>query len=354
MAFAALTRRHLLAAGCAAGILPRSARAAFPDKPVRWIVGYPPGGSTDAIARLLGQSFSIRIGQPVVVDNRPGAGSAVGAAALAAAAGDGYTMMGADNGTLIINPIAYRNLQYDPERDFRPVGLYAGINILLAVKGNSPIRTASEYLEKARAAREPIPYASPGIGSPLHLAMERLALEARVSLSHVAYRGMAPALNDVLSGAVPSLVIDYGTAAEMAKAGQLRVLATFSAQRLPGMPDVPTLAEQGLPGFSASAWQGLIVPRRTPDAIVERLADAWSFALGEPQVRARYAELGLDRLPSDPQSFMARWKGDQAHLAAADPRPRHPARRIRAGAGSPAPGRSGPTRSKTGDLLPFW
>jgi tripartite-type tricarboxylate transporter receptor subunit TctC len=307
-----ITRRRILAAGLAAGTLARPAWAAFPERPVRWIVGYPPGGATDTIARLLGQPFSSRIGQPIVVDNRPGAGSAVGAAALAQSPSDGYTMMGADNGTLVLNPAIYRGLQYNPERDFRTVGLYAGINLLLAVRADSPIRTVAEFLDNARAARNPMQYASPGIGSPLHLAMERLARDARIRLDHVAYRGMAPAMNDVLAGVIPSIVIDIGTAAEMVRAGRLRPLATFSAERVAALPDVPTLAEQGLPGFSAGAWQGLIVPSRTPDAVVERLTDALAHGLADPHVRGRYAEMGLDLPRSDPQTFAKIWQDDVA------------------------------------------
>jgi tripartite-type tricarboxylate transporter receptor subunit TctC len=220
--------------------------------------------------------------------------------------------MGADNGTLVINPVVYSNLQYDPERDFRPVGLYALVNFLLAVKADSPIRTAAEFLEKARTAKDPVQYASPGIGTPLHLGVERLALEAKIRLSHVAYKGMAPALNDVIGGVVTSIVIDYATANQMLKTGRLRALATFSAKRLAALPDVPTLAEQGLPGFSAGAWQGLIAPRKTPDAAVERLSDALGHALTDPEVKARYADLGLDLPQSDPQSFAKQWAADKA------------------------------------------
>ncbi len=305
-----LSRRHVLAGGLAASAIPGAALAAFPEKPLRWIVGYPPGGATDAIARLLGTPFSARIGQPVVVDNKPGAASAVGATALAQSAADGYTFMGADNGTLVINPVAYRSLQYDPVRDFRTIGLYAGINLVLAVRADSPIRSVAEYLDKAKASKDPTPYASPGTGSPLHLAMERLARDAKIKLDHVSYRGMAPAMNDVLGGQVPSIVIDYGTAAEMLKAGRLRALATFSANRLAVLPDVPTFAEQGLPGFSAGAWQGLIAPIKTPDDVIARLSDALTFALSEPAVKTRYGEMGLNMPKSDPQTFAKIWKDD--------------------------------------------
>ena len=184
-----LTRRQLIAAGVATYAMSSTAWAAYPEKPVRWIVGYPPGGATDTIARLLGQSMSGVIGQPIVIDNRPGAGSSLGATVLATSAPDGYTIGSADNGTLIINPVVYAKIQYDPERDFRPVGMYAGINLLLCVRQDSPVRTVAEYLDRARAAAEPVFYASPGIGTPLHLAMERLARDANVRLNHVAIRG---------------------------------------------------------------------------------------------------------------------------------------------------------------------
>lgn len=306
-----LTRRQALAAGLAATLMPEAAWAAYPDKPIRWIVGYPPGGATDTLARLLGQHVSTKLGQPVVVDNRPGAGSALGATALAHAPADGYTLMGADNGTLVINPVAYRSLQYDPDRDFKPVGLYAGINIVLAVRQDNPLRNVAEFLEQGRAAKNPVAFASPGIGSPLHLAMERLGVAAKIKLSHIPYRGMAPALNDVMGGAVPFVVVDYGSAAELIKGGKLRALATFAAQRLAPLPDVPTFGESGITGFSAGAWQGLIVPKRTPDDVVAKLNEALAYALAQPQVKTRYADLGLDLPASDTATFIRQWKEDQ-------------------------------------------
>ena len=307
------TRRQLLAAGAgfAASAFATSARAAFPDRPIRWMVGFPPGGATDLLARMIGQPMSVRLGQPVVVDNRPGAGSSVAAEALARSAPDGYTVMGATSGTLIINPVIYRSLGYEPERDFRPVGLYADVHLLLAVRADSPLRTVAEYLDRARASSEPVQYGSSGTGTPLHLAMERLAREAQVRLDHVPYRGMGPALTDLLAGFVGSIVVDYATAASMVRAGRIRPLGTFSGERLAALPELPTIAEQGLPGFAAGAWQGVIVPRATPDPIVERLSGALSEALAEPSVRARYAELGLGVLPSDPASFTRLWQSDR-------------------------------------------
>ncbi len=310
------TRRQLLGIGLTAGaaLMTSTAWAAYPEKPVKWIVGYPPGGATDAIARLLSQPMTKTLAQPLVIDNRPGAGSSVGAVALATSHADGYTIMSADVGTLVINPVVYKSLQYDPDKDFRPVGLYAGINLLLAVPADSSLKTFKDFLESAKSPEEPVAYASPGIGSPLHLAMERLAKEGKINLSHVAYKGMAPALNDVLAGSVGSIIIDYTTAGEMLRANKLRALAVFSEARLPAIPDVPTVAEQGFPGFVAGSWHGLIVPKATPDDVVERLSAALADALKDQTVRDRYATLGLDMPPSDQDTFVKRWQSDKDTL----------------------------------------
>lgn len=309
-----LTRCGLIAGGAALGTLAALGGPGFAQSgQIRWIVGYPPGGSTDAIARILSVPMAETLGQTIIIDNRPGAGSAIGATALAQSAGDGLTVGSADNGTLIINPVAYSNLQYDPEADFRPVSIYADINVLLAVGKDQPFADAAEFLDMACTSADPIPYASPGIGTPLHLAMERLALEAGLNLEHIPYRGMAPALNDALAGVVPCVVIDYTTAREMVNSGDLKALATFSAARLPSLPDVPTLDEAGVSDFSAWAWQLLIVPAATPDDIVATLNDAVAQALADETVKARYAELGIG-MPSvtGPEAFWTRWQEDKA------------------------------------------
>ncbi|QLH14176.1 tripartite tricarboxylate transporter substrate binding protein [Paracoccus pantotrophus] len=308
-----LARRSVLSGGLAMGALAALGGPALAQSDqIRWIVGYPPGGATDAIARLLAGPVSNKLGKTIIIDNRPGAGSAIGATALAQSAGDGRTVGSADDGTLIINPVAYGNLQYDPQRDFRPVSIYAQINLLLAVGKNQPFNTAQEFLEHARTAADPVPYASPSIGTPLHLAMERLARAADVKLEHIPYRGMAPALNDVLAGVVPSIVIDYTTAREMVATGELKALATFSAARLPAVPDVPTFDEVGVTGFAAGAWQSMIVPASTPDDIVAQLSEAIAFALEDETVKTRYADLGIG-MPeaTGPEAFWTRWQQDK-------------------------------------------
>ena len=308
------TRRSVLSGGLALGALSAIGGPALAQSSqIRWIVGYPPGGATDAIARLLAVSISRQLGKTIIIDNRPGAGSAIGATNLAQSAGDGQTVGSADDGTLIINPVAYRSLQYEPERDFRPVSIYAEINLLLAVGKDQPFNTAQEFLDKARTAKLPIPYASPSIGSPLHLAMERLARAANLKLEHIPYRGMAPALNDVVAGMVPSIVIDYATAREMVATGKLKALATFSAARIPAAPDVPTFGEVGVEGFAAGAWQSMIVPAATPDDVVTRLSDAIAMALQDETVKNRYASMGIGT-PSTtgPEAFRKRWQHDKA------------------------------------------
>ena len=313
MNWSQIARRRLIATAMALGAIAlTTTHASAADGQIRWLVGYPPGGSTDAIARLLAAPISKTLDQTIIVDNRPGAGSSIAAAALAKSKPDGLTVMSVDNGTLVINPVAYRTLQYDPDKDFRPVGVYAEVNFLLAVGKDQPYKTVEEFLSQAKTASVPIAYASPGIGTPLHLAVERMAREAGVKLEHVAYRGMAPALNDALAGVVPSIVIDYTTAREMIRSGDLRPLAIFSSTRLPALPDVPTFGEKALPGFSAVAWQAMVVPHDTPDDAVNRLSDALAKALEDPAVKSRYAQLGLGMPPSDPQSFQKRWQEDKA------------------------------------------
>ncbi|MGP4670282.1 Bug family tripartite tricarboxylate transporter substrate binding protein [Agrobacterium pusense] len=308
-----LKRRCVLAAAIAFGAIGvMTSQAGAATDQIRWLVGYPPGGSTDAIARLLAAPISKTINQTIIIDNRPGAGSAIAAAALAQSKPDGLTVMSVDNGTLVINPVAYRTLQYDPDKDFRPVGVYAEVNFLLAVGKDQPYKTVEEFLAAAKESSTPIAYASPGIGTPLHLAVERMAREGNIKLEHVAYRGMAPALNDALAGVVPAIVIDYTTGREMIRSGDLRPLATFSASRLPALPDVPTFGEKALPGFSAVAWQALVVPHDTPDDVVKKYSDALALALEDTPVKARYEQLGLGMPKSDPQSFQQRWQDDKA------------------------------------------
>ncbi|MFT8246723.1 Bug family tripartite tricarboxylate transporter substrate binding protein [Roseomonas sp. BN140053] len=299
------SRRALLAASLFTPFLARGARAAFPDHPVKWIVPYAPGGGADVTARLVGAGLSAQLGQPVVIDNRPGAGTNIGAEATARSPADGYTVMTADNGTLVFNPVLYRRLPYDADRDLRPVGLIARFPLMLAVAPASGITSAREFLDRARATPGGLDYGSPGVGSPHHLTMERFARESGVSLTHVPYRGAAPALNDLIAGAVPAMVLDLVAGAEALRAGQARPLAACSAARLPAFPDVPTMQEIGLANFESYAWQGLVLPRATPDPLVAQLSAGLQAALRDERIAARMRELSVEPLPGGEAEFTA-------------------------------------------------
>lgn len=309
-----IPRRAALGLGMGALTLPlRVARAAYPEGPVTWIVAYAPGGGTDTLARLLAEAMSPKLGQPIVIENRPGGATTIAAAAVAKADPDGRTLFTADNGTLVFNPALFKKLPYDPERDFRPVGLMARFPLVLAVKKDSVSTTAKDLIDRARAEPATIDYASPGVGSPHHLTMARLARETGVELNHVPYKGAAPALNDLVGGHVEAMVVDYPSGVGQIRAGAIRPLAVCSAARLEGLPGVPTVQEAlQLQGFEASAWQGLVVPQATPDDVVERLSTELAAALGQESVLARMREMGLEPLTGGPAEMQRLIEAERA------------------------------------------
>ncbi|MCK8783298.1 tripartite tricarboxylate transporter substrate binding protein [Roseomonas sp. NAR14] len=309
-----ITRRTALGAGLAAATLPlREALAAYPERPIRWIVGYAAGGGTDILARLVGGSMSARLGQPIVIENRPGAATAIGAEAAAKAAPDGYTLFTAGNETLVFNPNLYRRLPYDPAKDFAPIGLMARFHLVLTARKDSDVRDARDLVERARARPGTISYGSPGVGSPHHLAMERVARETGVTLNHVPYRGMAPVLNDLMADTLECAVVDAAAGGETLRSGRVRPLAVCAPARLSSLPDVPTVTEAlGLPRFEAYAWQGVVAPARTPDAVIVRLSREVAAALQDPTVRNRMLEIGLEPLTGGPAEYARLIADEQA------------------------------------------
>ena len=300
-----LTRRTILAtglAGLAGAAFPfRRALAAYPEHPIKWIVAYAAGGGSDTLARILAEAMSPKLGQAIVIENRPGGATNIGATAAAKADPDGHTLFTADNGTLVFNPALFRKLPYDPGRDFRPVGLMARFPLVVAVKKDSASTTARDLIDRARAQPGAIDYASAGVGSPHHLTMERLSREAGVRFNHVPYRGVAPALNDLLGGHVETMVVDYPTGigfASRRKHPSARGLLSGAARRPAGGADRPGGA--GLQGFEAFAWQGLVVPTATPDAIVEQLSAELAAALSDEPVLERMRSIGLEPLTGGP------------------------------------------------------
>ncbi len=258
----------------------------YPAKPVRVIVAYPAGGATDVIARAVGQRLSEKWGQQVIVENKGGAGTQIGAEAVQKAAADGYTLLATAEATFVVNPYIYAQLTYDPS-ELVPVTGLGLINQVLVVHPSMPMHNLQDLITQTRARPGELNYATLGVGSSAHLNMEMLSSMAGIKLTPVHYRGGAPALTDVIGGHVPMMFISTTLMAQPWKAGQLRALAVGSAKRLPEFPDLPTVAESGLPGFEAVSWFGLFAPRGTPADVVAKINADVQSVLAEPAFREK-------------------------------------------------------------------
>ncbi|MFC0385153.1 Bug family tripartite tricarboxylate transporter substrate binding protein [Muricoccus vinaceus] len=297
------TNRRIMAAATVAALAawPSRGRAqqTWPSRPLRWIVAYPPGGGSDFMARLLAQELSASLRQPVVVENRPGASGVIGADAAAKAPGDGYTVLSGDSGTLALNAALFRQLPYDPERDFAPIGTIGRLDLALVVRPDLPVRSVRELLDRARADPGRMTFASVGIGTPHHLAAELFLQRAGATGVHVAYRGAAPAVNDLLAGRVDMMFLDLPPGREFILSGRIRALAVAALEPLPLLPGVPTVAaEAGLPGFEAYAWQALVAPASTPEAIMTPMRERLLEVTGSASVQQRLAAAGITPLSS--------------------------------------------------------
>lgn len=289
----------LLACALAAG--PALAQD-WPTKPIRLIVSFAPGGVTDLIARALQPRLAEAFGQPIVIENRPGAGGTVAEALLARAAPDGYTMlMTADS--VPANPHLMPNLSYDALRDLAPVGMLVKVPLVLLVNPTVPSSTLKDFVSYARANPGKISYASPGVGTSNHLYSEVLKEMAEVEMSHVAYKGGGPAMTDLVGGHVQVLLITSTLAAPQVNAGKVKALAVTSEKRAAQLPTVPTFAEAGYPDFKPQQWSGLFVPAGTPPAVVARINTEFAKAMKAPDVAARLRELGAEPVMSSPADF---------------------------------------------------
>ena len=271
----------------------------YPSRPIEWVVPYPAGGGTDIVARVLGQGMGELLGQPMVITNKPGAATNIGADYVARAKPDGYTLLSADTATLAANPFLYSRLSYNAEKDFAPIGLTVRFPLILVVNPELPAKNLQEFTAWLKA-NQGANYATPGSGSPHHLATELFREQAQVKLTHVPYRGAAPAVQDVVTGVVPFMFVDTASGQQFIKAGKLRALGVASAKRVKNFESVPTLAEQGLKGFEAYAWQGLVMPAGTPAEIIAKVNGALLKALGSAPVQERLQVLGLEATPSSP------------------------------------------------------
>lgn len=293
------SRRDLVFGAAAAALLPGASRAqAWPSRPIRWVVAYPAGGGSDFLARQLAPEIGRRLGQNIVIDNRPGAAGIIGTDHAAKSAPDGYTIVTGDNGAMVFHEAMYRKIPYAPS-DLTPVGFMARFPLIVAVNPQAGFASGKELLEKIRASPGRYSYASPGIGSPHHLAMELLKQRTGSFVVHVPYRGTAPAVQDVIGGQVPMMVLDTAAGLPQIRAGKVKPLAVMSRKRIATLPDVPTLDELGVKDFEVTAWQGLFVPKGTPAEVVTKLGGEMRQAIVAPEVKARLEDFGLEVLPSD-------------------------------------------------------
>nr|WP_232467815.1 tripartite tricarboxylate transporter substrate binding protein [Bordetella genomosp. 9] len=286
----------------------------YPSKPLRWVVPYAAGGGSDFLARTVSQGLSPRLGQPVVVDNKPGGNTAIGASETARAQPDGYTMLSADNGTLVFNPALYAKLSYDPVKDLAPVTLMGRFPMILVAGPGLKAADVKGLLAEAKARKEGLDYASAGAGSPHHLAMELLKVETGANLVHVPYRGAAPALSDVAAGQVPIMMVDLAAGAGFIKGGKVRALAVANPTRLQQLPDVPTFAELGYKNVEAAAQVGIVVPAATPQPVIDILNRQLVATINDPVIRQKLIDFGIEPVGNTPaeyrdllQAERARW-----------------------------------------------
>jgi tripartite-type tricarboxylate transporter receptor subunit TctC len=294
--------------------------AAYPDRPITMVVTFAAGGSSDVLARATADALSKGLGQQVVVDNRPGAGGHIGAEAVARAAPDGYTILFGTNGTLGIGPALYKNLRYDPAHDLAPVGLLHRLPLLLIVNPSVPAKTLKELIDYAKHNPGALSFASAGVGSASHLAGELFKEQANIDILHVPYKGGGAAVTDLISGRVQMMIETIPNALPLVRNGQMRAIGVTTKYRSNLAPDIPSLAESGLPDFDISAWTGLFAPAGTPPAIVARLNAETQRIAGDKDYLARIQAMGTDVASSSPQAFgkfvaddVSRWTAVISH-----------------------------------------
>lgn len=287
----------------------------YPHQPIKLIVPYPPGGGTDAFARVVAPAMSDILGQQIVVDNRPGASSIIGATLAARAPADGYTFLQGDMGTYATNRSMFKKISYDSFKDLAPITLTARFGLMLVVHPSVQATTLQEFIQLAKTTPEALSYGTPGTGTPHHLAMEMLMRRAGFRLTHIPYRGGGPAMQDLVGGQVRVLMSDLASASQFIQTNKVRPLASTGSTRLEQARQVPTIAESGIDGFDAWAWQGFSAPAATPGTIIQTLNAAYAKAAAVPAVKQRLADLGGELTPSSPQAMSAYMRREAEHWA---------------------------------------
>lgn len=310
------TRRGLLLAAAALSLTTAAvAQQAWPTKPIRLVVPFTPGGSSDILGRAIGQKLTESLGQPVVIDNVPGAGGSLGADKVAKSAADGYTLLMGHIGNLAVAPAMYPKLPYDPVKDFAPVAWVANVPNVLVVHPSVPAKNLQELVAYAKSRPGKLNYGSGGNGSAAQLATEYFKMQTKAFIVHVPYRGTSPAVTDLVAGQTDMLFSGAPAVISFVKSGQLRALAVSSKKRLEALPDVPTVAETGYPGFEADQWYGVVAPAGTPADIVRKLNSQINQALNSPELKTRLQTEGAIAMPTTPEAYgahikreIARWK----------------------------------------------
>jgi tripartite-type tricarboxylate transporter receptor subunit TctC len=299
-----LTRRQAILSGLSGGAAilmarPIMAEAAYPNRTIKLIVPYPGGGTTDLLGRLIAEQIKTGLGATVIVENKPGAATTLGAEQVARSEPDGYTLLMATSTTLAINKSIYRNLVYDPVKDFAPIALVANVPFALVVNPQLPVKTLSEFIAYAKS-NPGLAYGSAGNGSPHHLGAEMLKSAAGIDIRHVPYRGSLPALLDVIAGHISLMVVDLLPAIPHIREGKVRALGVTTQKRLPAAPDIPTIADSGLPGYELVSWQGVVGPAGMPRPIVDRLSGEIGKLLADPATRERFTAIALETTDAAP------------------------------------------------------
>jgi tripartite-type tricarboxylate transporter receptor subunit TctC len=295
--------------------IPAQAATAFPTKPIRIIVAYTPAGTTDILARAIGQKMSETWGQPVIIDNRAGAAGNIGTEVAARATPDGHTLIMGTAGTHGINVSLYRKLSWHPLNDFAPISLAAMVPNIMVVNNSLPVKNVREFLAHVKANPGKLSYGSPGNGSTAHLSMELFKSMTGASLVHIPYKGSAGVLADVMGGQIAVTIDNMPPYLPQVKAGKIRALAVSTAKRSSAVPDLPTIAEAGVPGYEAGAWFGLLAPTGTPKPVVTQLSNETARILKLPDISKRISELGAEPVGSTPEQFTALIKSEIAKWA---------------------------------------
>ena len=309
-----LTRRLALAALALAALPAAAQPAPWPNRPIRYIVPFAPGGVTDILARVVGEKLGVALGTTIVVENKPGQGGSAGAAELARAAPDGYTIGGGTVSSHGLNATLYDKLPYDPVTSFEPITLYATLPNVLTVHPSVPARTVGEFIALVKANPDKYAFGSAGVGTSQHISGELFNTMVGVKMQHIPYRGSGPMLTELLGGTLPTAFENSATVLPHFKAGKLRALAVTTAQRSALLPDVPTLAESGLPGYEIASWQAVFAPAGTPRPIIDRLYTEIAKILKQPDVSKRLTDLGLDLSGMPPAEFAAFIKAEVPRL----------------------------------------